>query len=97
MKQKSDQSQQPESVKKLYQPPKEIKAEHEEFINRIGDKLKQIRESKEMSAARMARDSKLSRNLYHQMEHGRVYFTISSLLRVLDALEISASDFFEDL
>jgi ribosome-binding protein aMBF1 (putative translation factor) len=92
-----DQSQQPKSVKKLYQPPKEIMAEHQEFINRIGDKLKQIREREEMSASRLAKDSKLSRNLYHQMEHGRVYFTISSLLRVLDALEISASEFFKDL
>ncbi len=93
----SDQSKQSEEVKKLYQPPKEIKAEHQEFINRIGEKLKQIRENKEMSAARLAKDSKLSRNLYHQMEHGRVYFTISSLLRVLDALDVSAVDFFKDL
>jgi len=92
-----DQSQQQESVKKQYQPPKEIKAEHQEFIDKVGDRLKQIRESKEMSAARLAKDSKLSRNLYHQMEHGRVYFTISSLLRVLDALEVSAVDFFKDL
>ena len=92
-----EQSQQPESVMKQYQPPKEIKAEHQEFINKIGDRLKQIRESKEMSASRLAKESKLSRNLYHQMEHGRVYFTISSLLRVLDTLEVKASDFFKDL
>ena len=92
-----DQSQQPELIKKQYQPPKEIRAEHREFIKKIGDRLKQIRESKKMSAARLAKDSKLSRNLYHQMEHGRIYFTISSLLRVLDTLEVSASDFFKDL
>ena len=92
-----DQSQQPESLKKQYQPPKEVKAEHQEFIKKVGDRLKQIRESKELSAARLAKDSNLSRNLYHQMEHGRVYFTISSLLRVLDALEVKASEFFKKL
>lgn len=92
-----EQSQQPESVKKQYQPPKEIKAEHQEFIKKIGDRLKQNREGKEMSASRLAKESKLSRNLYHQMEHGKVYFTISSLLRVLDILEISSLDFFKDL
>lgn len=92
-----EQSQQPESVKKQYQPPKEIKAEHQEFIKKIGDRLKQIREGKEMSASRLAKESKLSRNLYHQMEHGKVYFTISSLLRILDILEISSLDFFKDL
>jgi len=94
---KPDQFQQSESVKKVYQPPKEIKADHQEFIKKIGDRLKQIRENKKMSASRLARDSKLSRNLYHQMEHGRVYFTISSLLRILDTLEVSSSDFFKDL
>ena len=72
-------------------------AEHQEFIKRIGDRLKHIRESKEKSASQLAKESKLSRNLYHQMEHGRVYFTISSLLRILDSLDISASDFFQDL
>lgn len=97
MNKKSEQLQQLESGKKLYQPPKEIKAEHQEFIKKVGDRLKQIRESKEMSASRLAKESNLSRNLYHQMEHGRVYFTISSLLRILDALEVSASDFFQDM
>jgi ribosome-binding protein aMBF1 (putative translation factor) len=89
--------QQPDTVKKLYIPPKDVIPEHKEFIKRIGDRLKQIRDNQGISASQVARESKLSRNLYHQIEHGRVYFTISSLLRVLDVLKITASDFFKGL
>jgi len=94
---KSVQSNQPDSVKKLFQPPKEIKAEHKEFISKVGENLKQIRTEKNMSPSQLSTESGISRTLIYKIEQGNAYFTISTLLQVLDALEISASDFFKDI
>ena len=82
---------------KKYQPPKEILAEHKEFIKKVGEKLKKIRTNKNMSPSQLSAEFGISRTLIYKIEGGQAYFTISTLLQVLDALEISASDFFKEL
>jgi predicted transcriptional regulator len=82
---------------KKWQKPKEIAPQHQEFINKVGEKLKSIRTEKNLSVSEAAKQYGMSRSLYYQLENGTVYFTISTLLRVLDKLGISAQDFFRDL
>ena len=94
---KSVQTKQSNSVKKQYQPPKEILAEHKEFIKKVGEKIQKIRTNKNMSPSQLSTESGVSRTLIYKIEGGNAYFTISTLLQVLDTLEISASDFFKNL
>lgn len=82
---------------KKWQKPKEIAPQHQEFITKVGEKLKAIRTKKKQSVLEVAKQYGMSRSLYYQLENGTVYFTISTLLRVLDSLGISAQDFFRDL
>lgn len=86
-----------DTVKKIYQPPKEILAEHKEFIKKVGEKLKQIRTAKTLTPSQLSSKSGVSRTLLYLIEGGKTYFTISTLLHVLDTMEISASDFFKEL
>lgn len=86
-----------DTVKKQYQPPKEILAEHKEFIKIVGEKLMQMRTSMNLTPSQLSTKSGVSRTLIYLMEGGKTYFTISTLLQVLDTLEISATDFFKEL
>jgi DNA-binding XRE family transcriptional regulator len=82
---------------KKWQKPKEIAPQHQVFIKKVGEKLKTIRTEKNLTVSEAAEHYGVSRSLYYQLENGTVYFTISTLLRVLDKLEISSIDFFRDL
>ena len=93
----SVQSEKSNSLLKRYQPPKEILAGHMEFIQKVGEKLHQIRIMKNMKPSQLSTKSGVSRTLIYRIESGNAYFTISTLLQVLDALEISAIDFFKEL
>jgi predicted transcriptional regulator len=79
-----------------YQPPVKVAANHKKFISKVGRKLKSIRE-KTMTPSQLSAKSGVSRTLIYKIEEGKAYFTISTLLQVLDALEIKAIDFFRDL
>ncbi|MCB9012419.1 MAG: helix-turn-helix transcriptional regulator [Bacteroidales bacterium] len=52
---------------------------------------------KNMKPSQLSTKSGVSRTLIYRIESGKAYFTISTLLQVLDALEISAIDFFKEL
>ena len=82
---------------KKWQKPKEIAPQHQVFITKVGEKLKAIRTEKNLSVSEAAKQYGMSRSLYYQLENGTVYFTISTLLRVLDKLDVSAMNFFRDL
>lgn len=97
MKSKVKQSQLTNLDNKKWQKPKEIAPQHQVFILKVGEKLKTIRTEKNLSLSEAANQYGMSRSLYYQLENGTVYFTISTLLRVLDKLEISPIDFFRDL
>ena len=82
---------------KKYQPPKEIKQEHQELMVKIGGKLQQLRKAKKISSSGLAKEVRISRNAYHQLESGKVYFNVLSLLQVLDYHQITIEDFFKNL
>jgi predicted transcriptional regulator len=88
---------QEEGGKKKYQPPKKVNTNHKVFISKVGKKLNSIRTTKDMSPSQLAKESGVSRTLIYKIEEGESYFTISTLLQVLDALDIQAIDFFKDL
>ena len=78
-------------------PRKNITKDHIPLLVEIGSKLKEIRETKKTSIQEMAEDLKMSRNGYALMEKGQIYFNFSTLLSILDKLDIDYSDFFKDL
>ena len=86
-----------ENLIKKYQPPKEIKSEHKELMIKIGLKLEELRKDKQISSSGLAKEIGISRNAYHQMEIGNVYFNLLSLLQVLNYHQVSLPDFFNTL
>jgi len=84
-------------AKKRYQPPKQIKIEHQEFLLKVGMKLQGLRKEKDISSSGLAKQVGISRNGYHLMETGRVYFNLLTFLNILGYHDKSVSDFFKDL
>lgn len=82
---------------KKYQPPKEIELQHQELMSKIGMKLAELRKAKSFSSSGLAKELGISRNAYHNMESGKVYFNLLSLLQVLDYHQITATNFFNGL
>ncbi len=83
------------TANKKYQPPKKVKSEHQAFIDKVGIRLMRLRREKNLSTSALAKHAGISRNNYHYIETGRVYFNIESVLQVLDFLQVDASEFFE--
>jgi len=79
---------------KKYQPPKDIKPEHQELMLRIGIGLQTLRKEKKISSSGLAKQLGISRNAYHQMEAGKVYFNVLSLLQVLNFFQLTPEEFF---
>jgi|JFJP01.1.fsa_nt_gi DNA-binding XRE family transcriptional regulator len=88
---------QSDRTNKKYQPPKQVAPEHEALMMKIGGKLVELRKEKKISASQLAKDMRISRNAYHNMEAGKSYFNFLQLLLVLDYHSINALDFFSDL
>lgn len=82
---------------KKYQPPKDIKPEHLELMSKIGMRLAELRKGKNISSSGLAKEVGISRNAYHQMESGKVYFNFLSLLQVLNYHNIDAEKFLKSL
>ena len=71
-------------------------AETDPRLIQYGEKLRNIRISKGYSSYEFfAWEHKISRIQYYKMEKGS-NFTMKSLLRVLDALEITPEEFFKE-
>ena len=84
-------------IEKKYQPPQKVKQEHKEFLTNIGLRLKAIRKGKDISISHLSSELKISRNKYAQMEEGKLYFNLLSVLQVLDYYAVDASVFFKAL
>jgi DNA-binding XRE family transcriptional regulator len=83
--------------RKKFQPPKDVKPEHQEFLSEIGLKLQQLRRTNGTSASGFSKQVGISRNAYHQMETGSVYFNLGSLMNILSHYKIDGKTFFKDL
>jgi len=97
MKPKKDNIKDQSQSKQIYQPPKKIEFKHKKTMTGIGNKLKKLRQSKDVPAYRLAKEVGISRNAYHQMECGEVYFSTYKFMKVLDYHDISVSEFFVDI
>jgi DNA-binding XRE family transcriptional regulator len=82
---------------KKYQPPKQIDPGHQEFLAKIGLELQELRKKNNISASALAKDAGISRNGYHLIEEGRVYFNISTVLQILNYYRKSPSQFFSKI
>lgn len=67
----------------------------QEIVEKIGAKIIQLRKEKGLSQERFANSFGIDRAQLGRIERG-TDMKISSLVRVLDALDISAAEFFKD-
>lgn len=82
---------------KKYQPPKDINPEHQELMQKIGIRLQTLRKEKKISSSGLAKQLGISRNAYHQMEAGKVYFNVLSLIKVLHFHQLTLKEFFTSI
>ena len=85
------------SQQKKYQAPKKICPEHQEFLTKIGLGLQALRKGKNIRISHLSDALGISRNKYAQMEEGRLYFNLLSVLQVLDYFNVNAKNFFREL
>ena len=84
-------------AKSKYQPPKVVQEEHQEFFKKIGSRLKEIREARDVTITQLSTNLKISRNNIPRLESGEIYFNSLTLIRVLDYFNIDPIKFFKDL
>jgi transcriptional regulator with XRE-family HTH domain len=80
-----------------YQPPKPVSPGHRAFLEKIGNKLKFLREERNLTISFLETELGVSRNSYSLMERGKTYFTTSTLFKILDYYKLSPEDFFREL
>jgi transcriptional regulator with XRE-family HTH domain len=80
-----------------YQPPKPVSPSHKAFLEKIGNKLKTLREERNLTISFLEAELGISRNSYSLMERGQIYFSTSNLLKILDYYKLSPEDFFKEL
>ena len=85
------------SQQKKYQAPKKVCPEHQEFLKNIGLGLQALRKEKNISISHLSDALGISRNKYAQMEEGRLYFNLLSVLQVLDYHHVNANNFFKKI
>jgi len=70
----------------------------DQLQKKIGNKLREIRESKGMkNYEKFAIQNDFSRSHYWNIENGEVNLTLKTLVRILNSLEVKIEDFFQDL
>jgi len=67
----------------------------EEKTTYLGDRLRSLRESRQISMRTLARESGLSANALSMIERGKTSPSVSTLYKLADALDIPVTTFFE--
>jgi len=75
----------------------EIPKEHLQKIAAIGNRVKELRVSKDLSMERFCSRYEIPRITYGNLEKGQAAFQITTLLTVLDVHELDLSSFFEGI
>ncbi len=65
--------------------------------NRIGSKIRQLRESKEMTVEELAEASQSSEELIQQLENGALVPSLTPLLKIARALGVRLGTFLDDM
>ena len=73
-----------------------ISDEHTERIKKIGEKIRELRKDVEPSYETFAYKNGLNRMSYYNCEKGN-NFQLSTLLKILDGLDITLEEFFKGL
>jgi transcriptional regulator with XRE-family HTH domain len=77
--------------------PAEIDFEYKDLIEKIGARIRELRNKKGISYTKMAKEIGLSRNGYNNIELGKSNFQILTLLRILSYYDMSIFDFVDSL
>ena len=64
----------------------------EELLIQIGNKIREIRQSREMSQEKLANECGIDYSQVHRMEMGKVNFSVSYLSKLAAALNVSIKD-----
>ena len=75
---------------------RKVSRQHQYILTRIGKKIKQLRQEKDLSYPAMAEKVGLSKVTYFKLEKGS-NFQMRALLMVLDYHHITLEDFFKDI
>jgi transcriptional regulator with XRE-family HTH domain len=65
-------------------------------VERLGKRIRQLREERKLSQERLAEDAKLAAKHLQDMEHGRTNPTVASLVALAKALGVSLHVLFEE-
>jgi transcriptional regulator with XRE-family HTH domain len=65
-------------------------------VERLGKRLRQLREERNLSQERLAEDAKLATKHLQDMEHGRTNPTVASLVGLARALGVKLHVLFEE-
>ena len=68
---------------------------HEDHLKRLGEKIRQIRESKGISQDELSFRTELSRNQIGRIERGEINVGVSSLFELASGLGVEIKIFFE--
>ena len=75
----------------------QIDTNHQDILKAIGNRVKELRTKRKIKINEICEATKIHRNSYSQLEHGKTYFKISALMRILDYHKITISEFFKTL
>ena len=71
--------------------------EHKELLEKVGLSVKELRTGKQIKIKEIVDGTHMHRNAYSQLENGKTYFKISSLLKVLDFHHVNYYDFLKKI
>lgn len=97
MKPKIIRSEQQKLPEKMYQKPKTIKPEHQEFLTKVGVQLQELKKYKGISSMELCKQTGISRYTYHLILRGQVYWNSQTLLNLLTYFNIDEIEFFSSL
>jgi len=72
-----------------------MKPEHKELLEKVGLSVKELRTGKQIKIKEIVEGTHMHRNAYSQLENGKTYFKISSLLKILDFHKVNYYDFLK--
>ena len=68
-----------------------MSTKEEKYFRKLGEKIKQLREEKNLDQKAFAFDCEISRTQLHMIENGKTNPRLLTLIKITNALEISLS------
>ncbi|RYE59154.1 MAG: XRE family transcriptional regulator [Sphingobacteriales bacterium] len=77
----------------MNKPTKRTYFKDEALLIKIGNKIREIRQSRNISQEKLANECGIDYSQVHRMEMGKVNFSVSFLSKLSAALEVEITDF----